>query len=174
MTLDGGQRLELRPVGPADARVLAENLVAGLRTYRSFAPAGWEPPSVESEVALVRERLDDRAWGRIALVDGAVAGHVLFIPAPGIPRWAHIAGLFVGEPWWGSGLAATLLSAAVDEMRAQGYERARLYTAEGQARARRFYEREGWVLQPGRVQAIHIGLELVEYQRALSSAGPPG
>jgi hypothetical protein len=43
----------------------------------------------------------------------------------------------------------------------------RLFTPSGQARARRFYEREGWTLADGPYDDDHVGLPVVEYRRAL-------
>ena len=71
-------------------------------------------------------------------------------------------------PWWGTGVAATLHEAAVDEMRAQGYERARLFTPAQHTRARRFYERRGWALGEQRLD-LNLGLELAEYRLELSA-----
>ena len=161
-------RLRVRAVSPDDLRLLASNLVAGLETYRSFAPPGWEPPTVEHEMGLMRPRLEGGAWGRLAFDGDQIAGHVLVVPADGLSGVAHLAGLFVTPPWWGSGLAARLLAAAVDEMRVQGYEQGRLFTPELHARARRFYEREGWVVRPGTAGVFGVGLHLVEYRRPLA------
>jgi hypothetical protein len=43
----------------------------------------------------------------------------------------------------------------------------RLFTPEGQTRARRFYEREGWTLHGGAVRR-RLGIPLVEYRRELA------
>ncbi|MBV9002310.1 MAG: GNAT family N-acetyltransferase [Solirubrobacterales bacterium] len=56
---------------------------------------------------------------------------------------AHISNLFVRRDHWRVGLAADLHRAALKEARARLQE-LRLLVAAGQARARRFYEREGW------------------------------
>ena len=61
-----------------------------------------------------------------------------------IPGRAHLWMLFVRPPWWGSGLAARLHRLALEEAAREGYETIRLYTPHGAARARAFYEREGW------------------------------
>ena len=165
-------RLVLRPVTLDDVGLMAANLVAGLATYRSFAPPGWEPPTAEHEAERIRPRVAGGAWGRLALDGDDVAGHVLFVPAVDLPDGAHLAALFVAEPWWGSGLASRLLGLAVAEMRHQGYRLARLYTPAGQARARRFYEREGWWALPDVVPEPGLGLDLVEYRLALRRAPP--
>jgi GNAT superfamily N-acetyltransferase len=54
-------------------------------------------------------------------------------------------GLYVRPEAWGTGVAAELHDRAVAAIRAAGHERARLWVLEENARARRFYERHGWV-----------------------------
>ncbi len=84
-----------------------------------------------------------------------------------MPGVAHLWQLFVLPDWWGTGVAATLHTAAVDEMSAQGYERGRLDTPAAHTRACRFYERRGWQLvELGSDPAL--GLELAEYGLELS------
>ena len=85
----------------------------------------------------------------------------------GDPRLAHFRQLFVARAHWGSGLATRLHAAAIDEARARGFASMRLFTPGGQARARRFYEREGWSLARPPAFDERIGLEIAEYRRAL-------
>lgn len=164
----------LRPAGPADADVLARSLVDGLARYRTFAPEGWEPPTVEFELGILGPLLADPAsWVRIAEDEtGALAGQACFIPAAKArnpiddPALAHLRTLFVEPAHWGTGLALRLHDAALDAARERGYTEVRLFTAAGQARARHFYAREGWhdTGEPG----PPIGtLEVAEYRRAL-------
>lgn len=101
-----------------------------------------------------------------------MAGHCAFIPAlksrrpeGAPPTLAHLWQLFVREPWWGTGLAVTLLGRAVEEAAARGFEELRLVTPAGQARARRFYEREGWHVAGEPELVPGLELELVEYRR---------
>jgi ribosomal protein S18 acetylase RimI-like enzyme len=68
------------------------------------------------------------------------------------------------EPFWGSGIALELHTAAIAEMRRRGIGTARLYTPADQARALRFYEREGWKLHYGPYFEAVIGFDLVEYR----------
>jgi GNAT superfamily N-acetyltransferase len=84
-----------------------------------------------------------------------------------IPGLAHLWMLFIREPWWGTGLASRLLALAVEEAGARGYDAMRLYTPAGQARARAFYEREGWAIAGEAMFEPMLGLELVEYRRPL-------
>jgi ribosomal protein S18 acetylase RimI-like enzyme len=53
----------------------------------------------------------------------------------------------------------------VAEARAQGYRRMRFFTPRDQARARRFYEREGFVWTGSETLEPDLGLVLVEYLR---------
>lgn len=52
--------------------------------------------------------------------------------------------LYVLPAAWGTGQADELHGAAVAQLRRSGVEHARLWVLEGNARARRFYERHGW------------------------------
>jgi GNAT superfamily N-acetyltransferase len=164
-----------RPANLADVAVLAETQHQGFEGYRAFAPRGWTPPGPEVEADGIRERLSEPGtWCVIAHEDEAVAGHVGFVPARErhgdralIPGLAHVWALFVREPYWGSGLARRLHAMAVDEARIRGYRAMRLYTPAGQARARAFYEREGWTTDGVERFEPMFALDLVEYRRGL-------
>jgi GNAT superfamily N-acetyltransferase len=158
----------LRPAGPADTEAMAETLQIGFDGYRAFAPPGWRPPDARSapEVARMRARLSDPAtWAMLAEDGGLVAGHAGYVPQPGTPGSAHLWQLFVRPPWWGSGLARALLEEAVAAAEAEGYGRMRFFTPRDQARARAFYEREGFVHTGWEAFEAAIGLVLVEYAR---------
>jgi GNAT superfamily N-acetyltransferase len=106
--------------------------------------------------------------------EGEPAGHVGITaasererPHVRIEGRAHLWMLFVRPPWWGSGLATRLHRLGLEEAARQGYESIRLYTPHGAARARAFYEREGWSLAPPAFLEPLLGLDLVEYRRGL-------
>jgi GNAT superfamily N-acetyltransferase len=167
--------VELRAATPADAPGLAETVALAMEGYRAFAPRGWDPPGTAIELPEIRERLGEPStWCLAAWDDRVPAGHVAFIPAgmsrrpeDARPELAHLWQLFVREPWWGSGLATTLHARALEAASARGYAEMRLYTPALQARARRFYEREGWMQAGPPELVLALGLELVEYRRAL-------
>ena len=163
---------ELRPAEPRDYAAIAAITAAGFMTYRSFAPAGWEPwlPTAEE----TGERFGaDGAWAAVAEAGGAVVGAGGYVEGregrdgPLIPGLAHIAAVFVDEAWWGRGVATALLEALIEHMRAAGYREARLYTPVGQARARAFYAREGWREVAGPLPGGELGLDIMELRRAL-------
>jgi GNAT superfamily N-acetyltransferase len=151
----------------ADAPAFGALIAAGFALYRAFQPAGWEPPGAERETARTAERLArEGTWAQLALDGDRPAGCVLFEPAPepGAAGVAHLANLFVAPPWWGTGVAARLHGAAVAAMRERGYAVGRLFTPAAQARARRFYEREGWRLAGPPSWGELLEMSLVEYR----------
>ena len=155
----------IRPVGPDDAAAVASLVERGFETYGSFAPADWDP--LPQHVAGYRERMARPGnWGLVAEEHGRVVGHVAFEPS-GFAGLAHLWNLFVAESHWGGGLATELHGRALAAATDSGYGEMRLYVPELHARARRFYEREGWRLERDGVTEIQIGLDLVELRRDL-------
>jgi GNAT superfamily N-acetyltransferase len=168
-----------------DVEIVIADVQAGFDSYVDFAPLGWNPPDMRQDQRLTAELLaDPGTWALIAEVDGDPTGHVSFFPArqrseeierrdwrrrPVIPGLAHLWQLFVLPEWWGRGVAPLLHEAATAEMRARGFERARLFTPAQHLRARRFYERRGW--SPVR-EEYHpwLALSLAEYALLLGDA----
>jgi GNAT superfamily N-acetyltransferase len=157
----------------------------GFESYAEFAPPGWRPPAGRDERQRAADLLaDPQTWALLALADERPVGHFAFTPArersagepppaawrerPVIVGLAHLWQLFVLPDWSGRGIAPLLHEAGTVAMRARGYERARLFTPSGQARARRFYERRGWLAGDERFNP-EIGLRLVEYRLELGS-----
>jgi GNAT superfamily N-acetyltransferase len=166
--------MTIRPGTVADADALAATVAEGFDSYREFAPPGWEPPDMGIEADRMRETLArPGTWCEVAETRGQMAGHVAFMAARSHPLGAavddsvaHLWQLFVRRAFWGTGAAPRLLADAVAEAGARGYVTMRLFTPEGQTRARRFYEREGWTLF-GAAFDGGLGIPLVEYRRAL-------
>ena len=161
-----------------DIDTVLADVQAGFDSYVAFAPLGWAPPDAIARRQRTSERLaDPRTWATVALSGGAPVGHVAFVPGsersvvqprradaerPVVPGLCHLWQLFVLPEWWGRGVAPLLHDAATGAMRAQGYERARLFTPSLHARARRFYERRGWTLT-GEEWSDDLALMLTEY-----------
>jgi GNAT superfamily N-acetyltransferase len=127
----------LRSAEPADADAIAD-------VWRRAWPDGHEGHVSEELVALrTPESFRERAAARVgettvAEVDGAVAG---FVTLAG----NEVEQVFVSAEHRGSGIASALLAEAKRRLRARGHAQAWLAVVEGNVRARRFYEREGWV-----------------------------
>lgn len=165
----------------ADADIVVADVQAGFDSYVEFAPLGWVPPHVEADRDLIEELLADPAtWALLAFADGTQAGHIAFIPArrrtagqpwatsPATPGLVHLWQLFILPPWWGQGVAPLLHDAALEEMCAQGYDTARLFTPALHARARRFYERRGWEATDEQWNE-RLALMLTEYRVGLGA-----
>lgn len=172
-----GGRYEIRSAGAADLGTIADDLVAGLATYRRFAPTGWSPPDrAEMLLGLVQRAPGDGWWAYVARAGGEPAGHVAMRPdrdRDGRPRpgGALLAHLFVREPHWGGGLAAELHALALADMRERGFRSARLLVVAAHGRARRFYERCGWRATGAVEDSAELALELAEYALELGRAG---
>lgn len=126
----------LRPTVPADAPAVAEVWHAGWHDgHAGHVPEGL---TAARTLAAFHERTPLRtADTTVAEVDGAVAGFVMVVGD-------EIEQLFVGADHRGSGVAALLLTEGERRVAGNGHARAWLAVVEGNARARRFYERQGW------------------------------
>jgi GNAT superfamily N-acetyltransferase len=167
----------VRAVRPEDAGNIVELVHDCFEEYREIAPPGWDPPAdrrgprERMEVALARST----TGGVVGEAAGAHAGHVLWIPAvesermsTSDPEVAYLWELFVARAHRGSGLATRLLADAV-EASLEGYAEMRLLTPRDQARARRFYEREGWSFMGDWGVDSELRLPIVEYGLRLRS-----
>ncbi len=127
----------LRPARPEDAPAVAE-------IWRS----GWRDGhlgNVPDELVAARtdDSFDVRAGERtgdtvVAVVGGSVAGFVMVVAD-------EVEQVYVAPGHRGTAVAATLLAEAERLVAAGGHERAWLAVVAGNTRARRFYERNGWV-----------------------------
>jgi GNAT superfamily N-acetyltransferase len=168
-------RFEFRPATLEDAEEMARTVAAGFDSFRDWAGPGWKPPPFAREAEGIREGLQrPSVWALLALDGGAVAGHVAFVqarerqpPRADIPGLAHLWQLFVRRPWWGTGLASHLNALAVEAAAARRYDRMRLHTPAGNARARAFYEREGWTTDGVPIPEPLLGMDLLEYRHPL-------
>jgi GNAT superfamily N-acetyltransferase len=158
----------------ADAEPLARGVIEGVEDYPSFAPPGWIAPAFESELKHLREALaNPDVCCLIAESEGALVGQITVLPARRAPHpvedssLAHISNLFVRRDHWGVGLAGELHRAAVEAAGARGFTELRLFVAAGQARARRFYEREGWLAASEPFDDPIPGLTMIEYRYKL-------
>jgi ribosomal protein S18 acetylase RimI-like enzyme len=89
----------------------------------------------ESFATRAAERVGDTT---VATVDGAVAGFVMVVGD-------EVEQVYVASEHRGSGVASVLLREAERQVAAGGHPTAWLAVVAGNPRARRFYERSGWV-----------------------------
>lgn len=127
----------IRPARPDDAPAVAKIWYDGWRDGH----LGCVPDDLvavrteESFGARAAQRVGDTT---VAVVDGAVAGFVMVVDD-------EVEQVYVSSGHRGSGVAARLLAAAERLVAADGHDEAWLAVVAGNVRARRFYERNGWV-----------------------------
>jgi RimJ/RimL family protein N-acetyltransferase len=161
-----------RAATPGDAPAVAAAVGEAMARYRDISPPDWSPR--EADVADEREVLAHPDY-RCVLAEpgGVLAGHVGWWPAIASrhpwaePDVAHLRQLFVHPGWWGSGLASRLLAVAADGARAAGCRRMRLFTPGAQGRARRFYERAGFIAAGPPADDEVFGMPTVLYELEL-------
>lgn len=126
----------LRPGTLADAPAVAEVWHASWHDgHAGHVPDGLTAArTLEAFHARTPGRVDDTS---VALVDGDVAGFVMV-------AGDEVEQLFVAAAHRGSGIAALLLAEGEQRVAAAGHAEAWLAVVEGNARARRFYEKHGW------------------------------
>jgi GNAT superfamily N-acetyltransferase len=129
--------VELRPARPEDAEAVADIWFRGWRdAHLGLVP--WELVDVRTE-----ESFRTRAANRIpdttvATVDGAVAGFVMVVGD-------ELEQVYVGRASRGTGVAQALIAEAERQVKGNGHEAAWLAVVAGNARARSFYEKVGWM-----------------------------
>ena len=130
-------KVALRPATPADAESVANIWLNGWRDGH----LGHVPDELvavrtpESFATRALQRVDDTV---VATVDNEVAGFIMVVGD-------EVEQVYVSSDHRGSGVAAALLTEAERLVGANGHTRAWLAVATGNARARRFYERRGWI-----------------------------
>jgi GNAT superfamily N-acetyltransferase len=150
--------------------------------YRGQMPDGFlDAMSIEDRQQSWRQGLQDGATDRrVLVVEDPLDRHVCGFTIVGIERFDGTTTPGEGEVFainlepeaWGQGIGAPLLTAAVEELRAWGSDVAVLWVLDTNARARRFYEREGWAPDGAEKTDEFGGLEVreVRYRRDLSAA----
>jgi GNAT superfamily N-acetyltransferase len=106
----------------------------GLVGYASFGPER----SLQAFPPITPRASAPAATGQLAaapgLTEAGLAGQV-----------GEVYALYVSPGWWSTGTGGSLMSRAVAALTDASYERAVLWVLEANARARRFYEKTGWV-----------------------------
>ena len=134
----------------------------------------------ERWVERLGERDGDRANTLCLVEDGEgdkndILGYVRWYPSEDLDldpaQVAEIGALYTVPSSWRSGAGTSLLRAAVDAATAGGYLHAALWVLEDNARARAFYERQGWE-HDGVHDTVRSGPRLVRrlrYRRGLAA-----
>jgi 2-amino-4-hydroxy-6-hydroxymethyldihydropteridine diphosphokinase len=170
-----GRAIEVRRAGPPDAEEAARAHTASAEAaYRGYAPA--EPDGLGRRTGLWREILSNGIGASFVAVDAGRIVGVLHIGSwRDEPALGAVRILYVRPEWWGSGAGQRLLDRAHAEL-ATTFEVAQLTVLTANARARRFYERNGWHHVETLVEP-HFGnhpTEVSRYRRALRAGVAEG
>jgi RimJ/RimL family protein N-acetyltransferase len=168
-----GDPWSLRTATPDDAPRIGASLRAAMRRFRDISPPGWtapQPPDDELRATLS----DPDVRCVLAEPGGVLAGHVLWRPVIGStrgpqddPSAAYLGQLYVQPAWWGTPLATRLMSSALDDARAAGFTRIHLVTPAAGGRARRFYERLGFLPTAPAADDLRFGMPTIDCARDL-------
>ncbi|MGI8972659.1 MAG: GNAT family N-acetyltransferase [Gaiella sp.] len=153
----------IRPARADEAEVLLgiQRDAAVARFGQIFPPDLYPFPDEPVRDGWVAALADPWVEVYVAELDGAVVGSVAVED-----EWLRT--LYVVPSRWGAGTGTALHDYALERVRQTGVPDARLWTLEGNAAGRRFYERRGWV-ETGRTRAVPFPpypLD-VEYRRSL-------
>lgn len=133
----GKVQFRIRPATDADAARITDIWAAGwLDGHLADAPPELLPHRTHAaftpRVAAAIERT------RVAETDVDIAGFTMILDD-------EVDQLYVDAPYRGTGVAAQLLADAAERIREAGHAVPWLSVARGNARARHFYVREGWI-----------------------------
>ncbi len=163
----------LRPATLADVPELVETVRQGFETYREWAPRGWDPPRARAAAspASATGWPSAAAWCEVAEAGPSSSARSGTVPARGAPRRRpHLDALRApsrgGAPAWPRGCSR----APTRPRPTRDGRELRLHTPAEHARARAFYEREGWSAAATRCYEPMLGLVLISYRRPTGGA----
>lgn len=172
----GGPAIEVRLPTADDALAIGD---VYMRSWRAGYDGLVDPARLEP-VAAARAAhdwraaiLDQQARFALGFVDGSPAGVAKVGPDPTeAVRGTWLELLYVAPEFWGTGIAIELLRWATHHATADGAVVMRLRVVEAQHRARRFYEREGWEIDPEVPPSHNAFFPLLCMRRSLTTCDP--
>jgi len=157
--------MELRPAVPADALAVARIHVRAWQAgYRGLLPAGYlDGLRAEDRAARYTFGRADGPKTTVAVDAGGVV--VGFATIHG----AELSALHVEPDAWGTGIGRALIAQARADLATAGVDEAHLWVLAGNARAERFYARDGWTTDGTRRSDTVWGVTVdeVAYRRRL-------
>lgn len=153
--LGRGMTVEVRPALPGDVNALAVAHVAAWQVgYRGLMPQEYlDGLEVGERAGLWTDRLATPGEGPrtlVGTVDDEVVGFSVFGPARDAESGndGELYALNVHPDHWSAGAGSALLVASQAGLANLGHVTATLWVVSGNVRARRFYERHGWTVEP--------------------------
>ena len=164
--------MNVRPARPEDARRLGEIHV---ETWRATYPGVMPQELLDSLSVDAREQLwkewipNPEVAVFVAESAGEVVGFVSIGPCLTVPELGELYAIYVVPEAHGKGAGPALMEAAVASL-GERWDEAILWVATENPRARRFYEREGWITDGERVESFG-GAEVPETRYRRSGLG---
>jgi ribosomal protein S18 acetylase RimI-like enzyme len=162
----------VRDANPDDAEAMGEiHVRAWQAAYRGVMPDDYlDGLDAADRARLWREGIARRPEPPplVAVADGVVVGHAACGPTDDPEGAGELYSINVDPDCWGSGAGRALLTTA-EERLAADHALAVLWVVPANARARRFYEREGWSVDGAERTAEVLGVTVpeVRYRKVL-------
>lgn len=80
-----------------------------------------------------------------ARVDQSAGNTICSFSSPDLASWGELVSLYAHPDRWGQGYGSSVIKAVLERMKAAGYPGCFLYVLRENSRARRFYEKHGFV-----------------------------
>ena len=161
--------ISVRPATPRDGTIVGEIHAASWSA--AYAPLFTEAFAREGIQSRLRRWHDLLAASNGLVMLGYVGGRPLAmswsLESETRPGLAEIYSFYTHPDGWGSGVSAALMSATLDRLHADGYERVHLWTLRDTPQSRRFYTKCGFT-ETGATRTRDFGdgnpLPQVEYE----------
>jgi GNAT superfamily N-acetyltransferase len=165
----------LRPAEPADDDAVARVHVRSWQiAYRGLLPDAYlDALQPEDRAPHYRfgERGPNRPLTTVAIERDEICGFATTGPSRDgdRPDSGELYALYVDPSSWDLGVGRALMSGARERLASAGFEEAHLWVLDGNARAERFYRRDGWAPDGSRRPENHWGVVVHElrYRTAL-------
>jgi GNAT superfamily N-acetyltransferase len=161
--------MRVRAAVPGDAEAIAAvHVAAWQEAYAHVFPA--EVLAALDPVPRARHWREGIRGGWTVLVSDDLSGFVSIGPARDAdePELGELYAIYVTPERWGSGAGRALMAAALDALRGAGFSEAVLWVLEDNPRARRFYERAGWVTDGAVKEDEFLGTRVGEVRYRVS------
>ncbi|OBF84386.1 acetyltransferase [Mycobacterium sp. 852002-51163_SCH5372311] len=166
---------EIRPAAPEDALAVARVHVRAWQVaYRGLIAQAYLDslkPEVWAAKYAFHRTGPESPTTLVAVTGETVCGLAMFGPYRGVelPHSAELLAIYVDPDHWDTGVGRKLIVATREQLRRHGFTEAALWVLDGNARARRFYGRDGWSRDRGRQTKTIAGAQMdeVRYRRGL-------